>query len=124
MLKEIKAKAKKLKKEILTLYLVYRHKEVRAYKKAFLLLILVYALSPIDLIPDFVPVLGLLDDLILIPLGIMIAIKIIPQGIWEECKQEAEQGVYIDPKYKKMGAGFIPLIWCIVLGFVLRKMLS
>lgn len=123
MLKEIKAKAKKLKKQISTLYLAYRHKDVEIYKKAFLLLIIVYALSPIDLIPDFIPVLGLLDDLILIPLGVMLAIKIIPQEIWEECTREAEIGVNIDLKYKKIGAGFILTIWAIVLALFLRGLI-
>lgn len=120
MLKTIKAKAKELKKQILTLYLVYMRKEIRAYKKAFLLLIIIYALSPIDLIPDFIPVLGMLDDLILIPLGILIAIKIIPRDIWEECRKEAEKGVAIDPKYQKIGVGFILLIWVIGLLLILK----
>ncbi|WP_434510019.1 YkvA family protein [Desulfitobacterium sp. AusDCA] len=123
MLKKIKAKAKELKKQTLTLYLAYTHKRVRAYKKAFLLLIMIYALSPIDLIPDFIPVLGMLDDLIIIPLGIMIAIKIIPHEIWEECREEAEKGVSIDPKYKKIGAGFIICIWVIALILMLKGLI-
>lgn len=115
MLETIKSKAKQLKKQIIIVYLAYRHKDVQWYKKAFLLLILVYALSPIDLIPDFIPVLGLLDDLILIPLGIIIAMKIIPQSIWEDCRKSAEKGVSIDSKYKKIGAVMIALIWIVVI---------
>ena len=86
MIETIKAKAKEFKKQIMMVYLAYMHKDVKWYIKAFLLLILIYAASPIDLIPDFIPILGMLDDIILIPLGVIIAIKIIPKHVWEECK--------------------------------------
>jgi len=115
MLETIKLKAKQLKKQIIIVYLAYMHKDVEWYKKAFLLLILVYALSPIDLIPDFIPILGMLDDVILIPLGIIIAMKLIPKRIWEECRESAEKGVSIDGKYKKIGVVMIALIWIIVI---------
>lgn len=111
MIENIKSRAKELKKQIITVYLAYMHKDVKWYKKAFLLLILVYAASPIDLIPDFIPVLGLLDDIVLIPLGVIIAIKIIPQSVWEECKANSENGFSIESKYKKIGAAMIALIW-------------
>lgn len=115
MIDNIKAKAKQLKKQLKIVYLAYMHKDVKWYKKAFLLLILIYAASPIDLIPDFIPVLGLLDDIILVPLGIFIAIKIIPKDVWEECKQNAENEITIDSRYKKLGAMFICLLWIICL---------
>jgi len=115
MLETIKSKAKQLKKQIIIVYLAYMHKDVEWYKKAFLLLILVYALSPIDLIPDFIPILGMLDDVILIPLGIIIAMKLIPKSIWEECRERAEKGVSIDGKYKKIGVVMIALIWITVI---------
>ena len=120
MLGNIKAKAKQLKKQIVTVYLAYMHKDVKWYKKAFLLLILVYAISPIDLIPDFIPVLGYLDDIILIPLGIILAINIIPKSVWEECTANAEKGISINSKYKKMGAVLIALIWVVVLVLVIQ----
>jgi len=120
MLENIKAKAKQLKRQIIIVYFAYMHKDVKWYKKAFLLLILVYAASPIDLIPDFIPVFGLLDDIILIPLGIIIAIKIIPKSVWEECKLNAENGISISSKYKKMGAALIALIWVVVLILVIH----
>lgn len=116
----LKIKAKQLKKQIVIIYLAYMHNEVKWYKKAFLLLILIYAVSPIDLIPDFIPILGYLDDIILIPLGIIIAIKIIPKNVWEECKSKAESGTQIVEKYKKMGVALIALIWLIVLILIIR----
>lgn len=123
MLKNIKAKAKQLKKQIVVVYLAYMHKDVRWYTKAFLLLILIYALSPIDLIPDFVPILGYLDDIILIPLGIVLAMKMIPKEVWEECRQQAENGVSIDKKYKRIGAALIILIWVIIISAIIKNFL-
>lgn len=122
MIENIKAKAEELKKQILLVYLAYGHKEVKWYKKAFLLLILIYAVSPIDLIPDFIPVLGMLDDMLLIPLGVIIAIKLIPQNVWEECKIMAENGIRMDSKYKKMGALLITLLWVVILLLVIKGM--
>ena len=121
MIEKIKLKVKQLKRQIVIVYLAYMHKDVKWYKKAFLLLILIYAASPIDLIPDFIPILGMLDDIILIPLGIIIAIKIIPKNVWKECKINAENGISIDSKYKKMGAALISLIWIIVLILVIKS---
>jgi uncharacterized membrane protein YkvA (DUF1232 family) len=120
MLESLKLKAKQLKKQISIVYLAYMHKDIEWYKKAFLLLILIYAASPIDLIPDFIPILGMLDDIILIPLGVIIAIKMIPQGVWEECRLAAENGISIDGRYKKMGMIFIALIWIVVLTLIIK----
>ena len=123
MLDKIKQQVKQLKKQIIVVYLAYRHKDVKWYKKAFLLLILLYAVSPIDFIPDFIPVLGMLDDLILIPLGILLAMKMIPQNVWEECKMQAEKGVSINGKYKKMGMAWIITLWLVILLLILKSFL-
>lgn len=123
MLDNIKSKAKQLKSQIIIVYLAYMHKDLKWYKKAFLLLIIIYALSPIDLIPDFIPVLGMLDDIILIPLFITLAIKMIPKDLWEECKSQAEGGTSIDKKYKLIGAVFIILIWAVIIGAIIRNFL-
>ena len=72
------------------------YKGLKWYKKAFLLLILIYSVSPIDLIPGFIPILGMLDDMIIIPLGIILAMKMIPQNVWEKCKITAENGSSVD----------------------------
>lgn len=119
----MKEKAKQLKKQIVIVYLAYMHKDVKWYIKAFLLIILIYAVSPIDIIPDFIPVLGLLDDIILIPAGILLAIKMIPKSIWEECRKKAESGVTIDDRYKKIGSVFIITIWVIIIALIINSLI-
>lgn len=85
-----KAKARQLEIETYTLYLAYRHPEVPWYAKVFAGCVVDYLFSPIDLIPDFIPVLGHLDDLVLVTLGITLALKMIPKTVWEECREEAQ----------------------------------
>ena len=114
MLETLKLKAKQLKKQILVVYLVYTHASVPWYKKLFLLAILLYALSPIDLIPDFIPVLGLLDDLVLIPLGIFLAMKMIPKNIWDECRQKVDEGIVVNRKYGRYGAIIVVALWLLM----------
>ncbi len=106
-----KERVKALKKETFTLYLACRHPDVSWYAKALALLVVGYALSPIDLIPDFIPVLGYLDDLILIPLGIMLVIRMIPAEVLAECRQKAETIVGRATRAGKIAAAVIVLIW-------------
>jgi uncharacterized membrane protein YkvA (DUF1232 family) len=82
--------AGKIKSQLYALYLAYKDPRVPWYAKAFGALVLAYALSPLDLIPDFIPVLGYLDDIVLIPLGITLAIKMIPKEVMEESRKRAE----------------------------------
>jgi uncharacterized membrane protein YkvA (DUF1232 family) len=86
---KIKEKLSELKQYLTALYIAYKRKDVPIYAKLLIIVIIVYALSPIDLIPDFIPVLGYLDDLIILPALIFFAIKLIPKDILEECKEEA-----------------------------------
>ena len=81
MLETWKNRANQLKQEVFALWIAYRKPGVPWYAKAFCALVVAYAFSPIDLIPDFIPVLGYLDDLVLIPLGVALAIKMIPADI-------------------------------------------
>jgi uncharacterized membrane protein YkvA (DUF1232 family) len=83
--------ARKLKLETWTLYYAYRNPKTPWYAKAWGAVVVAYAFSPIDLIPDFIPVLGYLDDLVLIPLGIAIAIRLVPKAIYEESRELARQ---------------------------------
>ncbi|MHB1393798.1 MAG: YkvA family protein [Clostridia bacterium] len=86
----LKAKSKILKRDIMAIYIACRRPEMPWYVKLLAVIIIGYALSPIDLIPDFIPVLGYLDDLILLPLGIGLIVKLIPNEVLEDCRQEAE----------------------------------
>jgi uncharacterized membrane protein YkvA (DUF1232 family) len=81
--------ARALKKQVLTVYLVARHPRTPWPAKAIAALTVAYALSPIDLIPDFIPVLGLVDDLLLIPLGLWLVLKLTPADVREDCAANA-----------------------------------
>ncbi|WP_330392707.1 TSUP family transporter [Geosporobacter subterraneus] len=124
MIDKLKKRSEELKKEIAALYLACKKKNVSWYVKAIVTVVVAYALSPIDLIPDFIPVLGYLDDLVLIPLGIRIAIKLIPQSVMEECRREAED-LFKDGKPRNWKAGaVIILIWLILIWVLATKVFS
>ena len=86
LLAELKQRARHLKAETFALYLAARDPRTPWYAKLLVAGIVAYAVSPIDLIPDFVPVLGYLDDLILIPAGIALAIKLVPDSVLADCR--------------------------------------
>ena len=114
-----KSRAKGLKSEIYALYLAYKDPRTPWYAKAFAAMILGYALSPIDLIPDFIPVLGYLDDLVIVPAGITLLIRMIPKEVLEECRERAR--TYPGGKVKNWVAGtIIILIWIVALGLTLK----
>lgn len=107
---KIKAWANKLKMQLIVLHLACKDLRVPWYAGALVVLIIAYALSPIDLIPDFIPVIGFLDDLILLPIGIYFAIKIIPKEVVEEAKIKAEVYKW-NKKSTLAGAVIVGLIW-------------
>lgn len=120
----IKQKAKQLKKEIGALYLAYKRPDVPLYAKFVAIIVVGYALSPIDLIPDFIPILGYLDDAILIPLGIMLAIKLIPSDIMNECRVESE-GIFSKGKPKNWVAGALIIgLWVTILTLIIIKIIN
>ncbi len=84
-----KQKARRLKTEVKALLIAVRHPAVPWYTKLLAGAVVAYALSPLDLIPDFIPVLGLLDDLILLPLGILLVRRLIPPSVLAECRERA-----------------------------------
>lgn len=86
----LKERAKKLKIDIPTIYIALKKKETPIVAKILATITVCYALSPIDLIPDFIPVLGYLDDIILLPILIAITIKLIPEDTINKCRLEAE----------------------------------
>ena len=91
LLEELKQRARYLKAETFALYLAARDPRTPWYAKLVVAVIVAYAFSPIDLIPDFVPVLGYLDDLVLIPAGIALAIKLVPDQVLMECRAQASR---------------------------------
>ena len=117
-----KEKAKKLKQEIYALYLAYKDPRVSWYAKIFIVILIGYAISPIDLIPDFIPVIGYLDDLILLPLGIVLAIKLIPREVMEEFRKESTKGIK-DKKIAVIGLIIIISIWVVLLYLIFSKVI-
>ena len=123
-IKSWKTKSNRLQSEIVALYLAYKHPRTPWYAKVLAALIIGYTLSPIDLIPDFIPVVGYLDDLILVPAGIILLLKIIPRDILEECRAKA-QSDFLNKKPKNGIAAFIiVLIWLLALYLTLRLIWS
>ncbi|HEV2093067.1 MAG TPA: YkvA family protein [Rubrobacter sp.] len=88
-LDKLKRWAGRLKTELRALYLAYRDPRVPTHARVFTIIVVAYALSPIDLIPDPIPILGYLDDLILVPLGIALAVRMIPSDVLAECRAKA-----------------------------------
>ena len=102
-------RAKLLKNDVYALYFALRDPRVPWHAKLFAAAVVAYALSPIDLIPDFIPVLGYLDDLVLVPLGVAITLKMIPASVLAECREKA-RSAQEKPK-SWLGATAILLIW-------------
>ena len=89
MLSSLKEKAKQLERETYALYLAYRDPRVPWHAKAFAAFVVAHTASPIDLIPDFIPVIGYLDDLVITPLGLFLALRMIPVEVMAEARQQA-----------------------------------
>jgi uncharacterized membrane protein YkvA (DUF1232 family) len=102
---------------LLALWKLVRHPDTPRAPKLVALLVLAYALSPIDLIPDFIPVLGLLDDVILVPLGIALAVRLTPPHLWQARLAEAEASADKLPRLW-WGIALIALLWLLMLGLL------
>jgi uncharacterized membrane protein YkvA (DUF1232 family) len=115
-----KERARSLKRELYAIHLSARHSRTPGYAKLCAAIIVAYALSPIDLIPDFIPVIGYVDELILIPAGLRLLVKMIPEDVLEECKQKAEN----NPPGRKIkswsGAAAIVCLWVLAIYVTLR----
>lgn len=108
-----------LKQETFTLVVACRHPHVPWYAKTLALLVVGYALSPIDLIPDFIPVLGYLDDLVLIPLGFLLVIRLIPAEVLAECRRQSEEIVGRASRAGKIAAVVIVAVWILTAALLL-----
>ena len=116
----LKERAKQLKTDIPAVFIAMRKKETPLLAKVLAAVSVCYALSPIDLIPDFIPVLGYLDDVLILPGLIAIIVKLIPGDVFDECRREAE-GLWAEGKPKKWYYSLpIILIWLLIL-FLIAK---
>ncbi len=123
ILESLKTKAKIIKKEITVIYYAYQHPELSILPKILIIFTIGYALSPIDLIPDFIPVLGYLDDLIILPILITLSIKLIPQEIMTESRIKAENEPLKLKNNWLFGILFI-LIWIVLLTVIFKSVIK
>ena len=120
---KLKERAKCLKRDIPVVFLCLRAKETPVVAKIIAAVTIAYALSPIDLIPDFIPVLGYLDDIIILPALVALTIRLIPRGLFERKRAEAE-GMWADGKPKRWYYA-IPIIvfWLVIAAIILKIIL-
>ena len=118
---KIKAWAKNLKRQIFILYFAYQDERVPWYAKLFTICVVAYAFSPIDLIPDFIPILGYLDDVIIVPLGIMFALKMIPKNVLSNCEVKAEEMMKNGKPKNWIVGSLILLMWSLFIIWLIVK---
>jgi uncharacterized membrane protein YkvA (DUF1232 family) len=114
MIERTKQWARVVKRDVHAVYLASRDPRVPWYTKALAISVAGYALSPIDLIPDFIPVIGLIDDVIIVPLGILLAVRLIPPNVMAEHRATALAAS--SHSASKIGAAVIVAIWLVMLG--------
>ncbi len=116
-----KRQARQLTAQTYTLYLAYRHPRTPWYAKAFAALVVGYVFSPIDPIPDFIPVVGLLDEMVVVPLGVLVAMKMIPIEVFAECKEKAREVEKGEKPVNRVAAAVIVAMWllCAALAVIL-----
>lgn len=112
MIRKLRGAAKVLKRDILALSIAARDPRTPRHAKLFALFVVAYALSPIDLIPDFIPVLGHLDDVILVPLGLWLALRMIPQGVMADAREKA--ATMAKRGKSVLGAVLVVLAWVVL----------
>jgi len=111
MLEGLKNRGRLLKTEVYAIYLAYKDPRVPWYARIFAVCVVGYAFCPIDLIPDPIPILGYLDDLILVPLGIFLALKMIPKEVMAECREQAKVTMLQNKPVNRVAAIVIVGIW-------------
>ena len=109
----LRSQARRLKRELTALSLAVRHPGTPWYAKAVGIAVVAYALSPLDLIPDVIPVLGYLDDVILVPIGIAVTLRLIPTDVMEECRALVNNGA---PTPRGRYAPVI-IVWVLLVGW-------
>jgi uncharacterized membrane protein YkvA (DUF1232 family) len=112
MLARLRDWAQRTKRDVVALYLAMRDPRVPWYAKAVATCVAAYALSPIDLIPDFIPVLGYLDELVILPLGIVLAVRLVPPDLMAEFRREADR--LSERPASRAGAAMIIALWLMI----------
>jgi uncharacterized membrane protein YkvA (DUF1232 family) len=116
--------ASSLKKQIKIIYFVYLDQAASKWVKILIFITLAYALSPIDLIPDFIPILGYLDDLIILPLMILLVLKLVDSETIDRARQKAEQNESLKLPVSKVGAFFVLLFWCLIFFLIIKSIIK
>jgi uncharacterized membrane protein YkvA (DUF1232 family) len=113
--------ARQLTAQTYALYLAYRHPRTPWYAKVFAALVVGYVFSPIDPIPDFIPVVGLLDEMVVVPIGVLLAAKMTPPDVFEECKEKAREVAEGEKPMSRIAAVVIVAVWllCVALAVFL-----
>ena len=119
---KISAWAKALKLDVLALWFALKHPSVSGWAKAIAFVAVAYALSPIDLIPDFIPVLGYLDDLIIVPVLVWLALKLIPTDLMNKARDQAVEWINSNQSKPKsyVGLFIVLVIWLFCLAIVVK----
>lgn len=120
MLEQLKSRARALKNEAFAVYLAAKDPRTPWYAKALIFFVVAHTFSPIDLIPDFIPILGYLDDLIITPGGLWLAVKLVPAEVLEEAREKAKQAKGPERSVGYIGIAVIVLAWVVILIGVLR----
>src|SRR5215212_6723822 len=112
---------RRLSAQTYALYLAYRHPRTPWYAKVFAALIVGYVFSPIDPIPDFIPGVGLLDEMVVVPIGVLLAAKMIPPDVFEECREKAREVAEGEKPVSRIAAVVIVAVWlmCVALAVLL-----
>ncbi|MDO4540115.1 MAG: YkvA family protein [Syntrophomonadaceae bacterium] len=121
---EIKRRARQLKTDIPAVFWALKDKETPAPAKVMAGITVAYALSPLDLIPDFIPLLGYLDDIVLLPALVALTIKLIPAPVWERSRAQAQQLWASGPPRKWYFAIPVILIWMLLLALIIRALVQ
>lgn len=122
VMQAFKKRMKKMKEDIYIIAEAYKHPETPFYIKLFAIIVVAYAFSPIDLIPDFIPILGYLDDLILVPLGIAILLKLIPDQVIQDSREKIAASGKVKRKNWIAGAVII-LLWALVMYWIVELLI-
>lgn len=118
---KLKKIVKQIKRELKILYFVYKDAETSIFLKIYVFFVLSFALSPIDLIPDFIPILGYLDDVIIIPFLIIIAYKFVKPKILSRAKENADENQKLKLSNSKVGAILTVLLWICIICLIVKN---